>query len=71
MNSHIFIEPNDYVSDFRYKIMKSCWNFQSEDRPCFADLVQNICKQLEQLKQQKPPSITLKSNPSLEYLQVY
>ena len=49
--------------------MRSCWYFQSEDRPCFAELVQEISQQFELLKQQKPPPPLL-SNLSAGYLKV-
>ena len=55
---------------FRYELMKSCWNFRPEDRPCFEELVKNISQQVEVLKQQKPPPPLL-TNPSSAYLKVH
>ena len=48
--------------------MRGCWNFDSEDRPCFATLVEVIGQQVQLIKLKKPPP--LHSNPSPSYLKV-
>ena len=48
--------------------MRGCWNFDPEDRPCFATLVKVIGQQVQLAKHKKPPP--LQSNPSSSYLKV-
>ena len=54
---------------FRYEIMRDCWKFEPEDRPCFATLVKVISQQVQLLKH-KVPSANL-SSTSLAYLKVH
>ena len=61
---------NEYVLSHSFEIMRSCWHFQPEDRPCFAELVKDISQQVELVKQQKPLPPLL-SNPSSAYLKVH
>ena len=37
----------------RYEIMRSCWNFGPEDRPCFVELVQDISQQVQLMKDEE------------------
>ena len=36
--------------------MKSCWNFGPGDRPCFAELVQDISQQVQLMKDEETNS---------------
>ena len=49
--------------------MKSCWNFEPEQRPCFAELAKDINQQCQQAKCEKPPPP--QSAQDLEYLKLY
>ena len=42
-----------YIYIRRYEIMRSCWNFGPEDRPCFAELVQDISQQVQLMKDEE------------------
>ena len=53
-------------ANFRYEIMKRCWNFGSEDRPCFAKLVQDISQKL--LEYQEHPAV--EGNSNADYLSI-
>ena len=46
--------------------MKRCWNFGSEDRPCFAKLVQDISQKL--LEYQEHPAV--EGNSNADYLSI-
>lgn len=43
------------VHVIRYSIMKCCWNFLSEERPCFMVLVKIISQQLQLSQQYEQP----------------
>ena len=49
--------------------MRSCWNFDPEDRPCFTTLVKVIGQRVQPTKHKRPPQ--LHSNPSSPYLKVF
>ena len=49
--------------------MKSCWKFEPEQRPCFAELAKDIDQQFQQAKGEKPPPP--QSAQDLEYLKLY
>ena len=53
----------------RYEIMRDCWKFEPEDRPCFATLVKVIGQQVQLLKLKKSSSKL--SSASLPYLKVH
>ena len=54
---------------FRYEIMRDCWKFEPEDRPCFETLVKVIGQQVQLLKLKKSSSKL--SSASLPYLKVH
>ena len=47
--------------------MKRCWNFGPNDRPCFADLVQDINQAFTEV-QELPPA---ESDQNFGYLKVH
>ena len=53
--------------NFRYESMKRCWNFGPNDRPCFADLVQDINQAFTDV-QELPPA---ESDQNFGYLKVH
>lgn len=53
----------------RYGIMKSCWNFMSEERPCFTILVKKINQQIQLSKCQQPVDAELQGNVNDPYTQ--
>ena len=48
--------------------MKYCWDFGSEDRPCFAELVQGIDQKLSDYQEHHQ---TIESNSNAEYLSIH
>ena len=40
---------NVIISPYRYKVMRSCWNFTPDERPSFTALVEDI-NELHQLE---------------------
>ena len=47
--------------------MKRCWNFGPNDRPCFADLVQDVNQAFMKLQELSP----VESDQNLDYLKIH